>query len=167
MYSSEEEIIDIDRLQEDYESESTSSFEDSNEKCAIFGLEEGDTFENWDLAERQVENYSKEVGFGIIRHRINKNGHGEIKRHTFECQNSGKYCAKKRADVEETRERESVKISCPWKVNLNYNKGVIRVRGWIRSSVSIRFFIRSRDVDHGNADHFLFWVECYTNFQNR
>ncbi|RGB27739.1 hypothetical protein C1646_673756 [Rhizophagus diaphanus] len=101
IYSSEEEIIDIDRLQEDYESESTlssSSFEDSNEKCAIFGLEEGDTFENWDLAERQIENYSKEVGFGV-----------------------------KRADVKETRERKSVKIGCPWKVNLSYNKGVIRV----------------------------------------
>ncbi|CAB4493652.1 unnamed protein product [Rhizophagus irregularis] len=109
IYSSEEEIIDVDRLQEDYESESTlssSSFEDSNEKCAIFGLEEGDTFENWDLAERQVENYSKEVGFGIVRRRINKNRHGEIKRRTFECQNSRKYYAKKRADVEETRERE-------------------------------------------------------------
>ncbi|CAB4462033.1 unnamed protein product [Rhizophagus irregularis] len=130
IYSSEEEIIDVDRLQEDYESESTlssSSFEDSNEKCAIFGLEEGDTFENWDLAERQVENYSKEVGFGIVRRRINKNRHGEIKRRTFECQNSRKYYAKKRADVEETRERESVKIGCPWKVNLSYNKGVIRV----------------------------------------
>ncbi|CAB5181640.1 unnamed protein product [Rhizophagus irregularis] len=130
LYSSEEKIIDVDRLQEDYESESTlsnSSFEDSNEKCAIFGLEESDTFENWDLAERQVENYSKEVGFGIVRRRINKNRHGEIKRRTFECQNSRKYCAKKRADVEETRERESVKIGCPWKVNLSCNKGVIRV----------------------------------------
>ncbi|CAG8675883.1 14424_t:CDS:2 [Rhizophagus irregularis] len=130
LYSSEEKIIDVDRLQEDYESESTlssSSFEDSNKKCAIFGLEESDTFENWDLAERQVENYSKEVGFGIVRRRINKNRHGEIKRRTFECQNSRKYCAKKRADVEETRERESVKIGCPWKVNLSCNKGVIRV----------------------------------------
>ncbi|CAB5360448.1 unnamed protein product [Rhizophagus irregularis] len=130
LYSSEEKIIDVDRLQEDYESESTlssSSFEDSNEKCAIFGLKESDTFENWDLAERQVENYSKEVGFGIVRRRINKNRHGEIKRRTFECQNSCKYCAKKRADVEETHERESVKIGCPWKVNLSCNKGVIRV----------------------------------------
>ncbi|CAB4396846.1 unnamed protein product [Rhizophagus irregularis] len=130
IYSSKEEIIDVDRLQEDYKSESTLlslSFEDSIKKCAIFDLEEGDTFENWDLAERQVENYLKEVGFEIVRRRINKNRYGEIKRRTFECQNSRKYCAKKRADIEETRERERVKISCPWKVNLSYNKGVIRV----------------------------------------
>ncbi len=131
VYSSEEEeILDVNKLQEDFESESTlsdSNIEDSNEKCVLFGLEKGDTFEDWDSAERQVENYSKEIGFGIVRRRIDKNSHGEVTRRTFECQNSRNYCAKKRADIEETRERESVKIGCPWKVNLSYNKGVIRV----------------------------------------
>ncbi|CAB5186869.1 unnamed protein product [Rhizophagus irregularis] len=131
VYSSEEEeISDVNKLQEDFESESTlssSSIEDSNKKCAILGLEKGDTFEDWELAEKQVKIYSKVVGFGVVKRRLEKNSHGEVIRRTFECQNSGEYCAKKRADIEETRERDSVKIKCPWKVNLNYNKGIIRI----------------------------------------
>ncbi|PKC00295.1 hypothetical protein RhiirA5_428396, partial [Rhizophagus irregularis] len=131
VYSSEEEeISDVNKLQEDFESESTlssSSIEDSNKKCAILGLEKGDTFEDWELAEKQVEIYSKVVGFEVVKRRLEKNSHGEVIRRTFECQNSGEYCAKKRADIEETHERDSVKIKCPWKVNLNYNKGIIRI----------------------------------------
>ncbi|CAB4429463.1 unnamed protein product [Rhizophagus irregularis] len=71
-----------------------------------------DTFEDWESAEKQVEIYSKVVGFGVVKRRLEKNNHGEVIRCTFECQNSGEYCVKKRADIEETRERDSVKIKC-------------------------------------------------------
>ncbi|PKY58303.1 hypothetical protein RhiirA4_429612 [Rhizophagus irregularis] len=95
VYSSEEEeISDVNKLQEDFESESTLSSS------------------NWESAEKQVEIYSKEVGFGVVKRRLEKNNHGEVIRCTFECQNSGEYCVKKRADIEETRERDSVKIKC-------------------------------------------------------
>jgi MULE transposase domain/FAR1 DNA-binding domain len=131
VYSSEEEeITDVDKLQEDFDSESILSSlntKDPNEKCAIFGLEVGYMFENWDSAERHVENHAKEVGFGIVRRRLEKNKYEEVIRHTFECQSSRKYCAKKRADVEKTRERESVKIGCPWRVNLGLTGGIVRV----------------------------------------
>ncbi|CAB4427062.1 unnamed protein product [Rhizophagus irregularis] len=108
VYSSEEEeISDVNKLQEDFESESTlssSSIEDSNKKCAILGLEKGDTFEDWESAEKQVEIYSKVVGFEVIKRRLEKNSHGEVIHYTFECHNSGEYYVKKRADVEETCE---------------------------------------------------------------
>ncbi|PKB91908.1 hypothetical protein RhiirA5_447009 [Rhizophagus irregularis] len=77
-------------------------------------IEKGDTFEDWKSAEKQVEIYLKVVGFGVIKRHLEKNSYGE-------------YCAKKRADVEETHKRDSVKIKCSWKVNLNYNKGIIRI----------------------------------------
>ncbi|CAG8754392.1 5115_t:CDS:2, partial [Rhizophagus irregularis] len=96
-------ISDVNKLQEDFESESTlssSSIEDSNKKRAI--LEKGDTFEDWKSAEKQVEIYLKVVGFGVIKRHLEKNSYGE-------------YCAKKRADVEETHKRDSVKIKCSWK----------------------------------------------------
>ncbi|CAB5370180.1 unnamed protein product [Rhizophagus irregularis] len=79
VYSSEEEeISNVNKLQKDFESESTlssSSIEDSNKKCAILGLEKGDTFEDWESAEKQVEIYSKVVGFGVVKRRLEKNSH--------------------------------------------------------------------------------------------
>jgi len=125
VYASEEdEITDVENLQEEFES---SSSEDFNEKSIVFSLEIGDEFENWNSAERQVENHAIEVGFEVIKCRLEKNKFGEIKRHTFECKNSRQYCAKKKADVEDTRERESVKMNCPWKVNLGLAGGIIHV----------------------------------------
>jgi len=84
MYTLQKEEILDNKLQEDFENESTSSgsnIEETNEKCAIFGLEVGDTFEDWPSAERQVENHSQEAGFGIVRRRVDKNRDG-----TFENQ---------------------------------------------------------------------------------
>src|SRR5687767_5718479 len=96
VYSSEEEeITDINELQEEFENESTLSGL-SGEDSALFGLEIGDTFKDWDSAERQVENHAKESGFGIVRRQLEKNSYGEIVRRTFECQNSRKYRAKKK-----------------------------------------------------------------------
>ncbi|RIB04496.1 hypothetical protein C2G38_2222239 [Gigaspora rosea] len=44
-----------------------------------------------------------------------------------ERQHSGKYQAKKKADNEDIRERESTKMNCPWKINLNLSDGVVRI----------------------------------------
>src|SRR3982751_6231137 len=39
----------------------------------------------------------------------------------------GKYCAQKRADVKNTRKRESVRKGCPWNINLWLTSGIIRI----------------------------------------
>jgi hypothetical protein len=85
----------------------------------------GDIFEDWDLAERQIEKHATETGFEVLKRRLGKNKHGEIISRTFECKNSREYHARKKADIEDNRERESVKINCPWKVNLYLSNGVI------------------------------------------
>jgi FAR1 DNA-binding domain len=87
----------------------------------------GDIFEDWDLAERQIEKHATETGFEVLKRRLGKNKHGEIISRTFECKNSREYHARKKADIEDNRERESVKINCPWKVNLYLSNGVIRI----------------------------------------
>src|SRR3954464_13398650 len=69
----------------------------------------------------------KKVGFEIVKRRLEKNIYGKVIRRTFECKNSRKYYAKKKTDVEETRERGSVKIDCPWKVNINCTGGIIHI----------------------------------------
>ena len=121
VYSSdEEEIEDINELQEEFESE-------REENCPMFGLKVEDLFEDWDSAERQVESYAKETGFEVKKSRLEKNNKGEIVRRTFMCKFSGKYRAQKRADVENTREQESVKKGCPWNINLRLTSGIIRV----------------------------------------
>ena len=43
------------------------------------------------------------------------------------CKFSGKYRAQKRADVKNTRERESVRKGCPWNINLRLTSGIIHV----------------------------------------
>ena len=43
------------------------------------------------------------------------------------CKFSGKYRAQKRADVKNTRERESVRKGCPWNINLRLTSGIICV----------------------------------------
>ena len=48
-HEEEEEILDVNKLQEEFETESTlsgSSVEESNEKCMLFGFEIGDTFKH-------------------------------------------------------------------------------------------------------------------------
>ncbi|PKB95361.1 hypothetical protein RhiirA5_436858 [Rhizophagus irregularis] len=72
-----------------------------------FRLEIGDTFEDWDLAERQIEKHATETGFEILKRRFGRNKHGEIISCTFECKNSRKYHAKKKADIKDNHERES------------------------------------------------------------
>ena len=106
--STDEEVDDINKLQEEFESETESV---SSEE--IFSLEVEDTFESWESAERQVESYAKEFGFGVRKVRTEKNKEGKIARRTFACKFSGKYRAQKRADVEDTRERSSAKMNCP------------------------------------------------------
>jgi hypothetical protein len=123
-FSVDEEMQDIDELQEEFESESVSSRE---ENFQVFDLEVEDMFEDWDSAERQVENYAKETGFEVKKSRLEKNKEGEIVRRTFTCKCSGKYRAQKRADVENTRERESVKKNCPWRINLRLTGGIIHI----------------------------------------
>lgn len=90
----------------------------------------GDQFENWDLAIKHIEKYAMEKGFGVVKSRLQKNKHNEIVRRTFECKNSHEYHAKKKADIEDNRERESVKTNCPWKANLYLSRGsggIVRV----------------------------------------
>ncbi|RHZ59858.1 hypothetical protein Glove_360g108 [Diversispora epigaea] len=121
--SSEEEITDVEHLQEGFESLSGSD----SENCMLFRLEIGNEFEDWNSAEKHVEKHATEVSFEVVKRRLEKNKRGEIVRRTFECKNSRQYCAKKKADVEDTREHESVKMNCPWKVNLSLAGGIIHV----------------------------------------
>ena len=89
-FSVDEEMQDINELQEEFESESVSSRE---ENVPVFDLEVEDMFEDWDSAERQVENYAKETGFEVKKFCLKKNKKGEIIRRIFVCKCSGKYCA--------------------------------------------------------------------------
>ncbi|CAB4425435.1 unnamed protein product [Rhizophagus irregularis] len=73
----------------------------------------GNTFEDWDLAERQIEKHATETGFEILKCRLGRNKHGEIVSYIFECKNSHEYHARKKADIEDNRERKSVKKNCP------------------------------------------------------
>jgi hypothetical protein len=124
VYSSEdEEIGDVNELQDEYEYESVSSEED----YLFFGFEAGDVFESWDSAEEQVESSAKNAGFEVKKFRLEKNKEGEIVRRTFKCRFSGVYHAQKRADIEDTREHESVKTNCPWTINLRLNGGLVYV----------------------------------------
>ncbi len=140
VYSSEEEeLADVNNLQEEFENKSTSIIlnrdksvelnesEKSDENYVIFKLEVGNTFENWDLAEKQVENHATELGFEVVKHRIEKNKYSKILRCTFECKNSCKYHAKKRADIENYRKRESIKMNYSWRVNFYLSDGIIHV----------------------------------------
>ena len=79
----------------------------------MFGLEVEDLFEDWDFTERQIKSYAKETGFEVKKSWLEKNNKGKIVRYTFMCKFSEKYHAQKRADMENTCERESVRKSCP------------------------------------------------------
>ncbi|CAB4442956.1 unnamed protein product [Rhizophagus irregularis] len=133
-YTSEEEEIDVNNLQKEFERELSTDTDSTNNSdsesvasnCETFGLKIGDTFENWDLAIKHVEKHAMENGFEVVKQRLQKNKKNEIVRRTFECKHSREYHAKKKADVEDNRERESVKINCPWKVNL-YLTDVVRI----------------------------------------
>ncbi|CAB5362544.1 unnamed protein product [Rhizophagus irregularis] len=92
-----------------------------------FRLEIGDTFEDWDLAERQIEKHATETGFEILKRQLERNKHGEIISRIFECKNSREHHARKKADIEDNRECESVKKNCPQKVNLYLSSGIIRI----------------------------------------
>ena len=103
VYSSgEEEFKDVNLLQEEFgyeefgdeefsdESKSTvTDTDDENiesdkpdeedENYEEFGLEIGDEFEDWDLVEKQVEIHATKLGFEIVKRRVGKDKHGEIK----------------------------------------------------------------------------------------
>src|SRR5215208_2267648 len=123
VYSSEEEIDDINKLQDKYEYESVSS----KEEYSLFGIEAGDVFESWDLAEKQVQSSAKNTGFEVKKFRLEKNKESEIVRRTFKCKFSGVYHAQKKADIEDTRERKSAKSNCPWTINLQLTSGLVYV----------------------------------------
>ncbi|RHZ77301.1 hypothetical protein Glove_182g25 [Diversispora epigaea] len=129
--SEEEENVDINNLQEEFENNSVISSIDSidsvNENEVTFNLEIGDTFEDWDLVEKHVEKHATELGFEVIKRRLQKNKHGEIIRRTFECKCARTYYAKKKADTNDNREQESQKTNCPWRVNFYLSDSVISV----------------------------------------
>ncbi|CAG8763832.1 2103_t:CDS:2, partial [Rhizophagus irregularis] len=118
--SADEEIDDVNELQDEYESVS------SEEDCVLFVLEVGDVFESWDFAEKQVVYCAKNNGFEVKKFRLEKNK-GEIVRRTFKCKFSGVYRAQKKADIEDTCERESVRMNCPWNINLRLTGDLVYV----------------------------------------
>src|ERR1051325_12242188 len=125
--STNEKINDVNELQNEYEHESVSSELSSEEDYLLFGLEVGDVFESWDFAEEQVESSAKNAGFEVKKFQLEKNKEGEILCRTFKCRFSEVYHAQKRADIEDTREHESVKTNCPWTINLRLNGGLVYV----------------------------------------
>ncbi|RHZ82959.1 hypothetical protein Glove_102g42 [Diversispora epigaea] len=118
--SSEEELSDVEQLQEEFRNSNSEDY-------LLFNLKTGDEFEDWNSVKRQVKNYAIELGFEVVKRRLEKNKYGEIVRHTFECKNSYQYRPKKKADTEDTRERESVKINCSWKINFGLTSGIIHI----------------------------------------
>ena len=99
----------------------------SKEEYSLFGIEAGDVFESWDLAEKQVQSFAKNTGFEVKKFRLEKNKEGKIVRQTFKCKFSGVYHAQKKADIEDTHERKSAKSNCPWTINLQLTGGLIYV----------------------------------------
>ncbi|RHZ83683.1 hypothetical protein Glove_88g20 [Diversispora epigaea] len=86
-----------------------------------------DEFEDWNSVEKQVKNYTIELGFEIVKCRLEKNKHGKIVHRTFECKNSYQYYLKKKANTKDTHECKSVKINCSWKINFGFTNGIIRI----------------------------------------
>ena len=129
--SEEEEIADINKLQEEFESDntvsSTNESVDSDEVNETFGLKLEDIFDDWDSVEKHVVNYATKAGFEVVKRRFEKNKNGIIVRRTFECKNSHEHHVKRKADIENNRERRSVKTKCPWRVNFNLLNGIIRI----------------------------------------
>ncbi|RHZ51073.1 hypothetical protein Glove_485g31 [Diversispora epigaea] len=118
--SSEEELSNVEQLQEEFGNSNSEDY-------LLFNLKTGDEFEDWNSVERQVKNHAIELGFEVVKRRLEKNKHGEIVRRTFECKNSHQYRPKKKADTEDTRECESVKINCLWRINFGLTSGIIRI----------------------------------------
>ncbi|KAF0519142.1 protein far1-related sequence 5-like [Gigaspora margarita] len=52
--------------------------ESVEENSIVFGLKVGDKLDDWDAAERQVQNHAMEVGFELVKCRLEKNKHREI-----------------------------------------------------------------------------------------
>ena len=119
----EKELADINTLQKEFENKSTSTIlnkdknvelnesEESNENYVIFKLKVKNTFENWDLTEKQIENHIIELGFEVVKCYIRKNKYGKILYHIFECKNSCEYYAKKRANIKNHHKYESTKMN--------------------------------------------------------
>ncbi|CAG8780041.1 17000_t:CDS:2, partial [Cetraspora pellucida] len=79
--------FEIEELEDESAEENDEESERSEMNYVAFKLEIGNKFEDWDLAERQVQN------------------------HAMEAENSEKYCAKKKADTENVRECENIKLN--------------------------------------------------------
>ncbi|CAG8776836.1 18378_t:CDS:2 [Gigaspora margarita] len=84
-----EETVDNNESQESECESMVSEFSDIDESVEensiVFGLKVGDELDDWDAAKKQVQNYAMEVGFELVKRRLEKNKHGEIIRRTFEC----------------------------------------------------------------------------------
>ncbi|CAG8738709.1 4765_t:CDS:1 [Rhizophagus irregularis] len=121
VYSSADEgIDDVNELQDEYKSMS------SEEDCVLFGLEVGDVFESCDSAEKQVVYCAKNNGFEVKKFRLKKNKK-EIVCRTFKCKFFGVYRVQKKADIEDTHECKSVRMNCPWNINLQLTGDLIYV----------------------------------------
>ncbi|CAG8537475.1 12192_t:CDS:2, partial [Cetraspora pellucida] len=84
---------------------------------------DNDTFVDWDLAIKHIKKHDIENGFEVVKHRLQKNKRNEVVHHTFECKKSHKYYPQKKANMKDNCEHESMKINCPWKVNIYLYKG--------------------------------------------
>ncbi|RHZ84002.1 hypothetical protein Glove_86g91 [Diversispora epigaea] len=83
--SEEEENIDINNLQKEFDTLSNTDSIGSEDDNITFNIDLGDTFEDWNLAEKHIEKHATELGFEVIKCRIGRNKSGEINRCTFEC----------------------------------------------------------------------------------
>ncbi|KAF0499739.1 protein far1-related sequence 5-like [Gigaspora margarita] len=144
--SEEDEENDINDLQNEFEKQTSLSYMnistdqemsmgtdmdmdmdvEGQANNVMFSLEISDEFGDWDSTIKYVKKHATENGFKVIKCRIQKNKKGEIVRRTFECKHSREYHAKKKADIEDNRERESVKIGCPWTVNFYLSDDLVK-----------------------------------------
>ncbi|CAG8851938.1 43391_t:CDS:2, partial [Gigaspora margarita] len=115
----EKKTVDNNESQESECNSIVSEFSDIDESVKenriVFGLKVGDKLDDWDVAERQVQNHAMEIGFELVKYRLEKNKYREIIRHTFE------------SDNKDIRECESAKMNCLWKINLNLSEGAVHI----------------------------------------
>ncbi|RIB21653.1 hypothetical protein C2G38_2176031 [Gigaspora rosea] len=114
-----ENYINLDKFYDDCDDSLECDNLEYNEKDDILllpSLEVGMLFDNFDHAERFLNQYAKDNGFVVTKEQCEKDNNNKsiIVRRTFVCHHSRSRKSKKVVDIVQQRDHASEKINCPW-----------------------------------------------------
>ncbi|RIB12638.1 hypothetical protein C2G38_2200093 [Gigaspora rosea] len=133
-----ENYIDLDKFYNNRDNSLKCDNFEYNGKDDILlssSLEVGMLFDDFDYAERFLNQYAKDNGFVVTKERCEKDNNNKsiIVRRTFVCHHGRSRKSKKVVDIVQQRDRASEKINCPWVCNINKIKD--------RESVKVTSFV--------------------------